>query len=58
MRHHHERYDGRGYPDGKGKDDLSIDVFIVQLADAVDAMATDRPYRKALTEEGYNVRDT
>lgn len=51
VRHHHERYDGRGYPDGKGKDDLSIDVFIVQLADAVDAMATDRPYRKALTEK-------
>jgi HD-GYP domain-containing protein (c-di-GMP phosphodiesterase class II) len=51
VRHHHERYDGRGYPDGKGKDDLSIDVFIIQLADAVDAMATDRPYRKALTKD-------
>jgi HD-GYP domain-containing protein (c-di-GMP phosphodiesterase class II) len=51
VRHHHERYDGRGYPDGRGKNDLSIDVFIIQLADAVDAMATDRPYRKALTEK-------
>jgi HD-GYP domain-containing protein (c-di-GMP phosphodiesterase class II) len=51
VRHHHERYDGRGYPDGKSKDDLSMDVFIIQLADAIDAMATDRPYRKALTEK-------
>jgi HD-GYP domain-containing protein (c-di-GMP phosphodiesterase class II) len=51
VRHHHERYDGRGYPDGKNKDDLSMDVFIIQLADAIDAMATDRPYRKALTEK-------
>lgn len=51
VRHHHERYDGRGYPDGKGKDDLSIDVFVIQLADAIDAMTTDRPYRKALSKE-------
>lgn len=49
-RHHHERYDGKGYPDGKNAEELSFDVFIVQLADAVDAMATDRPYRKALSE--------
>ncbi len=51
VRHHHERYDGRGYPDGKGKDELSIDVFVIQLADAIDAMTTDRPYRKALSNE-------
>lgn len=51
VRHHHERYDGKGYPDGKDKDSLSIDVFIIQLADAIDAMATDRPYRPALSEE-------
>jgi len=51
VRHHHERYDGRGYPDGKNKDELSMDVFIIQLADAIDAMATDRPYRKALTDK-------
>ncbi|GLC30524.1 HD-GYP domain-containing protein [Clostridium omnivorum] len=49
-RHHHERYDGKGYPDGKNAEELSFDVFIIQLADAVDAMATDRPYRKALSE--------
>jgi len=51
VRHHHERYDGFGYPDGKGKDELEFDVFIIQLADAVDAMATDRPYRRALAEK-------
>ncbi|MHC1719613.1 MAG: HD-GYP domain-containing protein [Clostridiaceae bacterium] len=51
VRHHHERYDGKGYPDGKDKDSLKIDVFIIQLADAIDAMSTDRPYRHALTDE-------
>jgi len=51
IRNHHERYDGKGYPDGKDGDDLNLDVFIVQLADSIDAMATDRPYRKALNEE-------
>ena len=51
VRHHHERYDGKGYPDGKNKDQLSIEVFIIQLADAVDAMGTDRPYRSALSQE-------
>jgi len=51
VKHHHERYDGKGYPDGKSAKELSLDVFIIQLADSIDAMATDRPYRKALTEE-------
>jgi putative nucleotidyltransferase with HDIG domain len=51
VRNHHERYDGMGYPDGKTADELSLDVFIVQLADTIDAMATDRPYRKALTDQ-------
>jgi hypothetical protein len=51
VKHHHERYDGKGYPDGKGAGVLSLDVFIVQLADAIDAMATDRPYRKAMSTE-------
>ncbi|ERI94152.1 HDIG domain protein [Clostridiales bacterium oral taxon 876 str. F0540] len=51
IRNHHERYDGKGYPDKKMPEELSLDVFIVQLADTIDAMATDRPYRKALTEE-------
>ena len=51
VRYHHERYDGNGYPDKKKAEELNLDVFIIQLADSVDAMSTDRPYRKALTEE-------
>lgn len=51
VRYHHERYDGKGYPCGKKPSELNLDVFIVQLADSIDAMATDRPYRKALTQE-------
>lgn len=51
VRYHHERYDGKGYPCGKSADELSKDVFILQLADAVDAMSTDRIYRKAMTKD-------
>jgi HD-GYP domain-containing protein (c-di-GMP phosphodiesterase class II) len=51
VRNHHERYDGKGYPDGKKLKELDLDVFIVQLADTIDAMTTDRPYRKAMSEE-------
>jgi diguanylate cyclase (GGDEF)-like protein/putative nucleotidyltransferase with HDIG domain len=48
VRHHHEWYDGSGYPDGlKGKD-IPLEARIVSIADAVEAMASDRPYRKAL----------
>jgi HD-GYP domain-containing protein (c-di-GMP phosphodiesterase class II) len=45
--HHHERYDGKGYPSGLQPEQLNIDVFIIGLADSIDAMLTDRPYRKA-----------
>jgi HD-GYP domain-containing protein (c-di-GMP phosphodiesterase class II) len=51
VRNHHERYDGKGYPDGKNAEELPLDVFIIQLADSIDAMATDRPYRKAMSEQ-------
>lgn len=51
VKYHHERYDGKGYPEGKKGDELPLEVFIVQLADCIDAMATDRPYRKALTDD-------
>lgn len=51
VRFHHERFDGKGYPLGKKANELGLDVFIVQLADSIDAMATDRPYRKALSQE-------
>lgn len=49
VRSHHERYDGKGYPDRKKGDELPIFAWIVSAADAIDAMTSDRPYRKALT---------
>ncbi len=48
VRSHHERYDGRGYPDGKKGDELDLDIYIIQMADSVDAMMTDRPYHRGL----------
>ena len=45
-RHHHERLDGRGYPDGLKGDEIPLCARIVTLADSFDAMTTDRPYRK------------
>ncbi|HZE72310.1 MAG TPA: HD domain-containing phosphohydrolase [Pyrinomonadaceae bacterium] len=45
-RHHHERLDGRGYPDGLKGDEIPLGARIVTLADSFDAMTTDRPYRK------------
>ncbi len=51
VRSHHERYDGKGYPDHKKSDELPIFAWIVSAADAIDAMTSDRPYRKALTLE-------
>ncbi len=51
VRSHHERYDGRGYPDGKSGDELPITAWIVSAADAFDAMTSDRPYRKGMSLE-------
>ena len=51
VRHHHERVDGRGYPDGLVGDQISVGAKIVNVADAFDAMTTDRPYRAGLTVE-------
>ncbi len=48
VKHHHERVDGRGYPDSLNGEELSDGVKILALADAFDAMTTDRPYRKKL----------
>jgi len=48
IRHHHERYDGKGYPDGLSGQEIPIEARIVCLADAIEAMASDRPYRKAM----------
>jgi HD-GYP domain-containing protein (c-di-GMP phosphodiesterase class II) len=46
--HHHERMDGCGYPDGVSAEQLSMGTKIIAAADALDAMTSDRPYRKAL----------
>jgi putative nucleotidyltransferase with HDIG domain len=51
VRHHHERWDGRGYPDRLAGDQISQLARIVAVADAFDAMTSDRPYRKALGPE-------
>jgi len=48
---HHERVDGKGYPDGKMKDDIPLLSRILAVADAYDAMRSERPYRKAKSKE-------
>jgi HD-GYP domain-containing protein (c-di-GMP phosphodiesterase class II) len=48
IRHHHERWDGGGYPDGLSAETIPIEAAIVALADSWDAMTTDRPYHRAL----------
>jgi HD-GYP domain-containing protein (c-di-GMP phosphodiesterase class II) len=49
--HHHERWDGTGYPDGLAGDEIPIEARILAVADAYDAMTSDRPYRAALRHE-------
>jgi putative two-component system response regulator len=49
IRHHHERIDGAGYPDGLAGDNIPLVARIVAICDAFDAMISDRPYRKGLT---------
>jgi putative nucleotidyltransferase with HDIG domain len=51
IRHHHERWDGKGYPDRLAGELIPLEACVVGLADAWDAMTTDRPYRVALTLE-------
>jgi HD-GYP domain-containing protein (c-di-GMP phosphodiesterase class II) len=48
VRHHHERYDGAGYPDGLEGEDIPLLSRIITVCDAYDAMLSDRPYRPAL----------
>ena len=50
VRHHHEKYDGTGYPDGLEADNIPAGARIIAVADAYDAMTSARPYRKALTD--------
>ena len=49
--HHHERWDGRGYPDGIAADAIPLGARIIFVADAYDAMTSDRVYRRRLTDE-------
>ena len=49
VRHHHERWDGKGYPDGLREDEIPLAARIVAVCDAYDAMTSDRPYRAAMT---------
>ena len=48
IKHHHENFDGTGYPDGLAGDQIPVGARIIMVADTIDAMTTDRPYRKAL----------
>jgi diguanylate cyclase (GGDEF)-like protein/putative nucleotidyltransferase with HDIG domain len=47
VRHHHERWDGGGYPDGLRGEQLPLEARILAVSDAIEAMASDRPYRRA-----------
>jgi putative nucleotidyltransferase with HDIG domain len=51
IRHHHERFDGDGYPDGLGGEEIPLAAAVVGLADAWDAMTIERPYQRALSIE-------
>lgn len=51
VRGHHERFDGRGYPDGLAGEEIPLEARILQVADAYDAISEDRPYRSAMTPE-------
>ncbi len=49
VRHHHEHWDGTGYPDGLRGEDIPLAVRILTVADALDALTSDRPYRSAMS---------
>jgi putative nucleotidyltransferase with HDIG domain len=51
VRHHHENWDGTGYPDGRRGEEIPLASRIIMFADTLDAITTDRPYRKALDPE-------
>ena len=49
--HHHERWDGEGYPTGRGGDDIPFEARVLCIADSFDAMTSTRPYRSSWTPE-------
>lgn len=51
VRHHHERWDGRGYPDGLKGEHIPMTARILSVADSFDTVREDRPYRKAMSKE-------
>jgi len=51
IRHHHEKWNGKGYPDGLKGEEIPLLSRIITVADVFDALTTDRPYRKAYTVE-------
>jgi HD-GYP domain-containing protein (c-di-GMP phosphodiesterase class II) len=56
VRHHHERADGNGYPDGLAGDEIPILARIIAVADAYNAMTSDRPYRDAMPSRVARLR--
>lgn len=51
VRHHHERWDGKGYPDQLSKETIPLGARVIAVADSMDAMLSDRSYRKALSSD-------
>ncbi len=51
IRHHHERWDGEGYPFGLKGEEIPMTARLMAVADAYSAMTTDRPYRKGMAED-------
>ena len=49
VRHHHERFDGKGYPNGLKGEMIPLESRFILIADSFDAMTSDRPYRPAMT---------
>jgi HD-GYP domain-containing protein (c-di-GMP phosphodiesterase class II) len=56
VRHHHERIDGTGYPDGLSRGEIPLISRIIAVADAYNAMTSDRPYRSALPSRVARMR--
>jgi HD-GYP domain-containing protein (c-di-GMP phosphodiesterase class II) len=51
VRHHHENWDGTGYPDGRRRDDIPLGARVLAIGDCYDALTSNRPYRRALAHD-------